>query len=235
MTDMIRVDGVTKSFLRGSEIVHALEDIDLRLGGGEIAALVGPSGSGKTTLLYLLAGWEAPDTGSVRWTIGEGAPADSSWDRLSLVPQSLGLAEELTARENIELPLRLKGDVEAGRVRVEKLLSRLDLADLAERYPLETSLGEQQRIAVARALVLNPDLLLADEPTSHQDDSRASAIFMLMGELASAGSCCMVATHDRNIARYVDRVIEMRDGRIDEALPGEAARGQRALWERPST
>lgn len=231
---MIRVEQVTKSFLRGSEVVHALTDIDLELAGGEVIALVGPSGSGKTTLLYLLAGWETPDTGTVRWNVGAVAPADASWDRLALVPQSLGLAEELTARENIELPLRLAGRLGSDNPRVEELMGRLDLQELADRYPLETSLGEQQRIAVARALVLNPDLLVADEPTSHQDDSRAAAIFMLIGELAAKGSCCVVATHDRDMARYVDRVIEMRDGKIDETRQAEAARGDRALWGPPS-
>ena len=234
MTGMIRVDHVTKSFLRGAEVVHALTDIDLELAGGEVAALVGPSGSGKTTLLYLLAGWETPDTGDVHWSVGADDPADASWDRLALVPQSLGLAEELTARENIELPLRLAGRLGTDQARVEELMDRLDLQELADRYPLETSLGEQQRTAVARALVLNPDLLVADEPTSHQDDARAALIFMLIGELATNGSCCVVATHDRDIARYVDRVIEMRDGRIDKARVGEAARGDRALWGPPS-
>lgn len=233
MTALMHVANVTKSFLRGAEVVHALEDIDLQLVGGEIAALVGPSGSGKTTLLYLMSGWETPDTGSVRWNVAGGEPADASWDRIALVPQSLGLAEELTARENIELPLRLKGEEDAGRGRVEELMSRLDLEDLADRYPLETSLGEQQRVAVARALVLEPDLLLTDEPTSHQDDSRAAAIFALIGELAGSGSCCVVATHDRDIARYVDRVIKMRDGRIDESRPGKAAKGDEAIWGKP--
>ncbi|HYI44878.1 MAG TPA: ABC transporter ATP-binding protein [Actinomycetota bacterium] len=233
MTDLIHVDHVTKVFRRGSEVVHALEDIDLQLEGGEIAALVGPSGSGKTTLLYLLSGWETADTGRVHWNVAGGDPADAPWGRLALVPQSLGLAEELTVRENVELPLRLKGELDAGSARVTELMSRLDLEALADRYPLETSLGEQQRVAVARALVLSPDLLLADEPTSHQDDSRAAAVFALIGELAGAGSCCVVATHDRDIARYVDRVIEMRDGRIDEARRGQAARGDRALWGPP--
>jgi putative ABC transport system ATP-binding protein len=234
MTDVIRVDSVTKSFKRGAEVVHALEEIDLPLRAGEIAALVGPSGSGKTTLLYLLAGWESPDVGSILWADGSGGPGESKWDRLALVPQSLGLAEELTARENVELPLRLRGELQSGRDRVERLMTRLDLEELADRYPLETSLGEQQRIALARALILSPRLLLADEPTSHQDDSRAASIFMLIGELAETGACCVVATHDRDIARYVDRVIEMRDGRIDEARQGEAARGDSALWGPPS-
>ena len=230
MTMTLGVESVHKGFPRGTEVVHALQNVDLTLEGGRVNALVGPSGSGKTTLLYVLAGWEVPDEGRVVWS--EGTIEGATWDRIALVPQSLGLAEELTVRENVALPGRLSDlDVDPGAV--DTLLDRLDLTDLADRYPLETSLGEQQRTAVARALVLKPSLILADEPSSHQDDVRADIVFSLLAEAAARGACCIVASHDPDITRLVDRVVHMRDGRIESLVEGSAERGERALWGRP--
>ena len=235
MTSLIHADAVTKSFHRGSEVVHALTGIELEVHPGEIVALVGPSGSGKTTLLYLLAGWEIPDSGSIGWTGDATHPATSPWERLALVPQSLGLSEELTVYENISFPLRMVEQHGDASTRVDEIVSRLDLEELTDRYPLETSLGEQQRVAVARALILEPTLLLADEPTSHQDTARTLAVFRLIGDLAQGGSSCVIATHDPDVRRFVDRVIEMRDGRIEETVRGEAVKGEAAVWGRPST
>ena len=210
----MRATGLTKTYRRGTETVHALEHVDLQLHASEVTAIVGPSGSGKTTLLYLLAGWEEPDSGTVRWNETDAAPADVPWNGLSLVPQSLGLLEELTVRENVSLPLRLQERSEPERV--ETLLDRLGLSQLAHRYPLETSLGEQQRTAVARALVIDPQVLLADEPTGHQDEAWAEAVFFLIGEAAARGSCCVIATHDPEVGRFAGRVVGMRDGRVHE-------------------
>jgi len=228
---VLKVESVHKRFRRGTEIVHALEDVNLTLDAGEVCALVGPSGSGKTTLLYVLAGWEIPDEGHVVSSAGDTGTA--SWEDIALIPQSLGLSEELTVRENVALPLRLS-ERRVDEPPVDALLERLDLVALADRYPLETSLGEQQRTAVARALVLQPNLILADEPSSHQDDVRVDIIFGLLGEATAAGACCVVATHDPDVIRLVDRVVNMRDGRIERLIEGTAERGERALWGRPT-
>jgi putative ABC transport system ATP-binding protein len=181
----------------------------------------------------VLAGWEIPDEGQVT-SDGAVDPKDAMWDEVALVPQSLGLSEELTVRENVMLPLRLSTKPSDPAI-VDELMDRLDLTDLADRYPLETSLGEQQRTAVARALVLKPRLILADEPSSHQDDARGDIVFQLLGEAAAQGAGCVVATHDPAITRLVDRVVHMRDGRVDKEVEGKAERGEQAIWGRPST
>lgn len=227
---LMRGRGLVKTYERGSELVHALEDATVELHGREVVALVGPSGSGKTTLLYLLAGWETPNDGRIEWDGEAVLPGMLRWNDLALVPQSLGLIEELTVRENVALPLRL-AKVEIDDRRIEHLLSQLGLTRLADRYPLETSLGEQQRSALARALVVGPRLILADEPTGHQDAGWAEAVFHLLRRAAAEGSCCLIATHDRDVARYADRVISMRDGRIDEGHPSETLERRRhSIW-----
>jgi putative ABC transport system ATP-binding protein len=223
-------EGLTKSYRRGSETVHALENVSLDLRRREVVALVGPSGSGKTTLLYLLAGWEVPDGGRILWDEDETLPAGLLWNDLALVPQSLGLIEELTVRENVTLPLRLDGSREEPQ-RVDTLMDQLGLSGLADRYPLETSLGEQQRAAMARALVAEPKVVLADEPTGHQDAGWAEAVFFLLGRAAADGACCLVATHDPGVAAFADRVISMRDGRIEGTEASESPRSRDiSIW-----
>ena len=225
----MRAEALTKSYRRGSEIVHALEDVDMEVVAGRITALVGPSGSGKTTLLYLLAGWERPDRGRILWEEVEVAPAELPWGSLALVPQSLGLIEELTVRENVFLPLRLSGSGEPDRV--ESLIAQLGLAELADRYPLETSLGEQQRTTVARALALEPRVVLADEPTGHQDEASAEAVFSIFGAAAAAGAACLIATHDPDVARFADLVMTMKDGHVGPVDPSAApARRDDSMW-----
>lgn len=225
----MRAESLTKSYRRGSETVHALEDVGIEIAPGEITALVGPSGSGKTTLLYLLAGWEEPDRGTIFWDSAEAEPAGLPWSALALVPQSLGLIEELTVRENVTLPLRLAGS--GPEERIDRLMDRLGLTDLLDRFPLETSLGEQQRTAVARALAIDPRLVLADEPTGHQDAGWAEAVFARFGAAAAAGAACLIATHDPDVARHADRVIVMRDGRVtDPESSSPPARRDDSVW-----
>jgi putative ABC transport system ATP-binding protein len=126
--------------------------------------------------------------------------------------------EELSVRENVELPVRLGRALrgETGRKRVESLLQAFGLAQLAERTPAEASIGEQQRTALARALVLKPGLLLADEPTGHQDEGWTERVFRVLRIAADRGVCCLVATHNQVAARFSDRIIEIRDGEINE-------------------
>ena len=208
----LAVLGVSKSYHRGEEIIHALNDVELTLRAGELVGLVGRSGSGKTTLLNVIAGWERPDSGTIERS--DRAGAVPGWDELAVVPQKLGLFDELTVRENIEYPARLAGRLDELRDRIDELMDDLAIAHLAARYPKETSLGEQQRAAVARALVLSPTLVLADEPTGHQDAVSERRVLQSFGRAASEGASCLIATHDVALAPRLDRVIEMADGRL---------------------
>ena len=214
-TGLVEVRALFKTYRRGPEQVHALRGVSFSLGPGEVVALFGPSGSGKSTLLNLLAGWEAPDAGSVMWLGGEVRPlAARPWRDVAILPQTLGLLEELSVRENIELPIRLgRGDGEYAR-RVNGFLSFLGLDALADRTPNEVSIGEQQRTALARALILGPRLLLADEPTGHQDEGWAKAVFRLLRMVAQRRTTCLIATHNQEAVRIADRVLSIRDGEI---------------------
>jgi ABC-type lipoprotein export system ATPase subunit len=212
---LVEVRGVRKSYARGSESVHALAGVDLRLDSGELVALVGRSGSGKTTLLNVLAGWEQPDSGTVSWK-GSARTSMRSlpWEGIAVLPQSLGLIEELSVRGNVQLPARLAGRLATEDERVEQLIAHFGLQELAGRPPEEISLGEQQRTALARAVVLRPELLLVDEPTGHQDATWATRVIAALNVAAGEGTCCLVATHSDEVAAYASRTLHMEDGRI---------------------
>ena len=208
--------GVSKAYRRGAERVVALEDVSFRLAAGEFVTVSGPSGSGKTTLVNVLAGWETPDVGEVRWADEQVDPAAPDWWALAIAPQRLGLLDELTVHENVELPLRLRFG--AGRddtaERVDTALETFGLHALAHRLPYEVSLGEQQRTALARALVVQPRVLLADEPTGHQDAGWAAGVITGLRQARDAGTAVLVATHDDEVIVRADRAVELRDGRV---------------------
>ncbi|HEX9375650.1 MAG TPA: ABC transporter ATP-binding protein [Actinomycetota bacterium] len=217
---LVEVRGVSKSYRRGPEEVHALRGADLTLHEGELVALVGPSGSGKTTLLNVLCGWEHPDGGEVRWPGDEPdvLPERRLWSDIAILPQDLGLLEELSVGENVGLPLRLGGSGATEHAdRVTDLLESLGLGGYVNRAPGEISMGEQQRVALARALVVRPRLVLADEPTGHQDAEWAAGVFRAFRDAADAGTCCLVATHSEEFLRYADRVLTIRDGIVHES------------------
>ena len=204
MTFVVRLDGVTKYHHRGREVVTAVDHVSLELTAGSVVALVGPSGSGKTTLLNLIVGGDVPDDGVI-----EGTPTRADWAQLAIVPQTLGLLPELTMGENVGLALRLGA---RGAIDVVSAMAMLGVDALADRPPEETSLGEQQRAAVARALVTGPALLVADEPTSHQDEANADRVIDALVAAAAAGSCVVVATHDGRMLSRCDRVLRIADG-----------------------
>jgi putative ABC transport system ATP-binding protein len=209
---ILDTNGLSKAYRRGEEVVHALDDVSLTLRAGELVGLVGRSGSGKTTLLNVIAGWEHADAGTIERSGSESAVP--GWDVLAVVPQKLGLFDELSVRENLEYPARLHGRLDELRGRVDELMEDLGIAHLAARYPKETSLGEQQRTAVARALVLAPTLVLADEPTGHQDAESERRVLEAFGRSAAEGGSCLIATHNASLAPRLDRVLEMADGRL---------------------
>jgi putative ABC transport system ATP-binding protein len=207
--------GVTKTFHRGEDAVHAVRGATLRVAEGELVGLVGRSGSGKTTLLNILSGWERADAGAV--ALADGRPVDRSvpWSEIAVLPQRLGLIEELTVRENIEYPARLAGSLEGTAEAADELIDVLGLFALQHRYPRETSVGEQQRVALARALILAPRVILADEPTGHQDGAHARDMLEAIRRTVARGSSCVAATHSQELLRFLDRVLTMADGRLE--------------------
>jgi ABC-type lipoprotein export system ATPase subunit len=218
---LVAVHDVEKTYRRGSEAVHALRGIRFELRRGEMVALIGRSGSGKSTLLSILCGWEHADAGTVMWVDRPGAPAgDRAWSDLAIVPQRLGLIEDLSVRENVTLPLRVGADsrthLEPPHEDPDALLEELGLAAFADRVPSETSIGERQRTAIARAAILSPELLLADEPTGHQDEGWAKGVLEVLHRAAERGSSCLIATHNEYALRFADRVLRIQDGLLLE-------------------
>jgi ABC-type lipoprotein export system ATPase subunit len=213
--------GLVKRYTRGAETVAALAGVDLAVAAGELVALVGPSGSGKSTLLALLCGWETPDEGTLayRGALAGRRPDTFGWPELALVPQALGLVPDLSLADNVLLPARLRGTLADGTDRARRLLADLGVDHLADRYPHQASLGEQQRVAVARALLLRPAVLLADEPTAHQDRGHADGLLDAFTAAARDGAAVLVATHDEIAWARADRVLSMRDGSLTEGAP----------------
>ena len=210
--------GITKSFRRDAEVVHALQDVDIDVPEGLITGIAGASGSGKSTLLAVLCGWEQPDSGTVSH-VG-GPVAELPWSELALVPQTLGLLHDLPALENVLLPARLIRKQDEYADRANELMARLGVDHLVDRFFDEVSLGEQQRIAIARALLLRPRLLLADEPTAHQDHGWADAALDLIREHADGGGASVLVSHHQQALDRVDRLLRMSDGRLYS--PGRA-------------
>jgi ABC-type lipoprotein export system ATPase subunit len=210
-----------KEYRRGPEVVHALRGVDLEIETGEVVALMGPSGSGKTTLLNVLCGWERPDGGTLTWQGSRiDSPSDLSWSDVAIVPQDVALLEELSIGENVELPLRLSGTLKReGPDAASELIDAFGLSELAARPPAEASLGEQQRASIARALVVRPRLLLADEPTAHQDELWVKGVLSALRAAASGGTASLLATHSQEVKEHVDRVLAIRDGLLTQPSP----------------
>ncbi len=219
MTAVVELRGVSKRYRRGEEVVHALRDVSLALAPGEMVALVGPSGCGKSTTLNLISGVDRPDEGEVivcgtdLGRAGEAELVRARRRHIGIVFQSFHLMPHLTVEENVALPLALDGRKDADRVR--DLVRRVGLEARRTHFPGELSGGEQQRTAVARALVHRPAVVLADEPTGSLDSASGAAVLVLMDELRrQEGAALLLATHDEAIAAAADRVVRMCDGAL---------------------
>jgi putative ABC transport system ATP-binding protein len=220
--EVTRVDNVTRVYKIGKVETRALRGISLSIEDGEFAALVGPSGSGKTTLLQLIGCLDQPTSGQVFVRghdvsrLNRNQRADMRRGTIGFVFQFFALIPTLTAYENIEMPLLLNRHTpKERRERVMQLLESVDLADRAHHRPDQLSGGEQQRVAVARALAPNPALILADEPTANLDTANGAQIMDIMTRLnQETGVTFVFATHDPRVIRFARRVIELRDGRI---------------------
>jgi putative ABC transport system ATP-binding protein len=186
-----------------------LKPVSFALTAGEMVVVRGRSGSGKSTLLAVLAGWTPPDEGQLR-RVGEWAEQHQTWKGTAILPQVLAPIAELTMTENVALPLRLRGaSWRHARREARGVLERLDLAAEADRAATDSSLGQQQRMALARAVVIAPLVLLADEPTSHQDAGHSEALLGVLRDVVSAGTCAVVASHDPAVIGVADRVLDL--------------------------
>jgi putative ABC transport system ATP-binding protein len=203
--------------------VTAVEDFDLTLEAGSLVALHGPSGSGKTAVVHLLAGWEQPDRGTISWPGATGRPP--SWSEVAVIPQTLALLDELTVVENITLPLRASDHRRPPRLdaTMTETLERLGLAHRLERLVDRISVGEHQRVMIARALAMGPAVILADEPAGHQDDRNASVIAGLLLEAATQGAACLIATRQTSIPAPDGRLV----GGLGGGLVGGPGGGRR--------
>jgi len=230
MTDKaIALENIDLSLGRGPARVHILKGISLEIGRGEAVGLVGPSGSGKSTLLMTMAGLERPDAGTVTVDgvdltgLDEDALARFRGRRIGIVYQNFHLVPTMTALENVALPLELADDADAF-ARAEAELRAVGLTERLHHYPAQLSGGEQQRVAVARALVANPAIVVADEPTGNLDDTTGASIIDLLFALKrNRGSTLVLVTHDLELARRCDRVVRLRSGRIEADTAAAAA------------
>lgn len=216
---IVEFENVRKNF--GNQ-VHALDGVDLKAALSERVAIVGPSGSGKSTLLHLACGLDSPTTGVVRvdgvdlFDLDDDSRTRLRREKIGMIFQTFNLLATLDAIENVALPLRLSGaGWKASARRAERMIERVGLRDRANHRPDELSGGERQRIAIARALIFEPSLLLADEPTGNLDTATGQEILTLLDEMnRDLGITILLVTHNEAAAAHCDRVLTLRDGRI---------------------
>ncbi|HEY3550365.1 MAG TPA: ABC transporter ATP-binding protein [Gaiellaceae bacterium] len=219
MRVVARTEGLVRTFGSGRAAVRVLDGVDLELVPGELVAVVGRSGSGKSTLLHLLGGLDRPDGGTVELDgvrlerAGEGELARLRREKVGFVFQAFHLLPELSGLENVLLPARITRDREAlGRGRA--LLEQLGLDGVGARLPVVLSGGEQQRLAVARALINDPLLVLADEPTGNLDPDSGAQVVELLQRVASAGKAVLVVTHELAVVEQADRILRLDRGKL---------------------
>ncbi len=214
MSDVVlAANGLAKSYLSGDRRIEVLRSVDLAVAAGESVAIRGESGSGKSTLLHLLSGLDAPDGGTIHWAGSDPTPARRALF-LGMVFQSFYLIPELDARQNVLMAARMvRRPGPAERARADELLVRVGLAERASHLPAQLSGGERQRVAVARALMNTPKLLLADEPTGNLDERTGDAVVALLLELCrETGTALALVTHNAAHAAKADRSLFLHEG-----------------------
>ena len=218
---MIYFSSITRIFQMGDQEVRALNGINLKIASGEYVSIMGPSGSGKSTLLNIIGLLDRADIGRYELdgndvtSLSEIEQARVRREKIGFVFQSFHLVPRLTAAENIELPLMLDGVLPARRkLRVKEVLLEFNLSDRAQHRPAEMSGGQQQRTAIARATILRPTIILADEPTGNIDHRNGAEVIALLEGLHHAGTTLIIVTHDQELGARANRHIAMRDGKI---------------------
>jgi putative ABC transport system ATP-binding protein len=216
---MIRVKDLNKDYRTGRVVVHALRGVDFEVAEGGFTAVAGPSGCGKSTLLYLLGGLLKATSGTAEIDGFNITGASDSQltafrrDNIGFIFQKFNLIGALSVYDNLKIACRIQGKLDGARARIEEMLERVGLEHKMDMRPLDLSQGEQQRVAVARALIKEPKILLADEPTGNLDSENSLNIMGLFRAVSSDhGHTILMITHDRTLASMTDRIIEMKDG-----------------------
>jgi putative ABC transport system ATP-binding protein len=228
-TPILQLDDVEKTYRSGMLEVAAVRGVTLTVDAGEFLSVMGPSGSGKSTLMHIIGCLDTPTSGTYRLagedvsTMGESALADVRNRRIGFVFQQFNLLSSMSAWRNVELPLVYAGVPRAERrSRAVDALTRVGLADRVDHRPGELSGGQQQRVSVARALVADPQLILADEPTGNLDSTSTAEVLDLFDELQATGRTIVLITHEHDVAARAHRAVVMRDGRLDTPEPDGA-------------
>ena len=218
---MIQLKNLSREFQVGNQVVHALDNIDLEIAEKDYVSIMGVSGCGKTTLLYILGLRDTPSSGDYILSgintsqMNDDEMAKIRSTKIGFIFQSFHLIPRLTAAENIEIPMILAGISKQVRSeKVNKALSRVNLTDRSDHRPEQLSGGQRQRVAIARSIVMEPKVLLADEPTGNLDSSSGKEIVKLIEELNAGGLTLIVVTHDKEIGKRSNRVVRLLDGKV---------------------
>ena len=218
---MIRLEKLSREFQVGNQVVHALDEVDLEIKENEYVSIMGVSGSGKSTLLNILGLLDTPTSGDYILSgintskMDDDEMAGIRSTKIGFVFQSFHLIPRLTAFENIEMPMILSGmNPKERSEKVNSALEKVGLTDRSDHKPEQLSGGQRQRVAIARSIVMEPDVLLADEPTGNLDTTSGKEVVKLIEELNIAGLTLIVVTHDREMGRRSNRLIQLRDGKI---------------------
>ena len=218
---MIQLKNLSREFQVGNQVVHALDAIDLAISEGEYVSIMGVSGCGKTTLLNILGLLDTPSSGDYILSgintseMNDDEMANIRSTKIGFIFQSFHLIPRLTAAENVEIPMILAGHSQKMRAeKVAQALARVNLTDRSDHRPEQLSGGERQRVAIARSIVMEPEVLLADEPTGNLDSTSGTEIVELIEELNQGGLTLILVTHDKEIGKRSNRVIRLLDGKI---------------------
>ena len=218
---MIHLENLCRHFEVGNQIVRALDEVDLEINKNEYVSIMGVSGSGKSTLLNILGLLDTPTSGSYvlsgvsTSTMNDDEMAHIRSTKIGFIFQSFHLIPRLTAAENVEMPMVLSGlNSKERKKKVDNALARVSLTDRSDHRPAQLSGGQRQRVAIARSIVMEPDVLLADEPTGNLDSTSSKEIIKLIEELNKGGLTLIVVTHDTDIGSRSERLIELLDGKI---------------------
>ena len=225
---MLQIESICKDYTRGRSIVHALHPTSMTVGGGEFIAIVGPSGSGKSTLLSMIGGMLSPTSGRVilegqsLYEISVKQRSRLRNEQIGFLFQSFNLVPYLSAIENVQLPMALYGTArDSQQNQAINLLERFGLGDRLDHKPSELSAGQQQRVAMARTLAMDPSLILADEPTGNLDPESRDLILRTLHKLCDEGRTIILVTHDATVSASAHRVFHISEGHASEASPNE--------------